>query len=121
MFESFSKDEENVFSQFFFTPDSDEDDERDGCVGSSGNSGNTAAAAAAPAATDTSARVGDIIRSVNDNCSIDCSAIRNEEDDDVDKHTETIYRSSSYPINITLLERLVLYHYCTTNVAVMTV
>lgn len=106
MFESFSKDEENVFSQFFITTDSDED-ERDGCVGSSGDT-----AASAAAATDTSVRVGDIIRSVNDdnsNCSIDCSAISNEEDDD-DKHTETIYRSSSYPINITLLERLVLYH-----------
>ena len=109
MFESFSKDEENVFSQFFITPDSDEA-ERDGCY--VGSSGDTAAAAAA-AATDTSVRLGDIIRSVNDdnsNC-IDCSAIINEEgDDDDDKHTETIYRSSSHPINITLLERLVLYH-----------
>ena len=104
MFESFSKDEENVFRQFFITPDSDED-ERDGCVGSSGDTAATA--------TDTSVRLGDVVRSVNDdnsNCSIDCSAVSNDEDDDDDKPTETIYRSSSHPINITLLERLVLYH-----------
>lgn len=126
MFESFSKDEENVFSQFFPPLDSDEDEDEDkdeygrdgGVVGSS--SSGIASVAAIDISSHRVITTGGITVSPDDNDDsnnrssgssrrVDCSAISNEEgEDDGDKHIETIYQSSSYPIRITLLERLVL-------------
>jgi len=92
MFESFSKDEENVFCKFF--PDSDED-ERLGCV----DTGTVAASAL------TAIDAGGNVVSADD---VDCCSSKSNEVDI--SHTETIYQSSSHPINITLLERYGMYH-----------